>query len=136
MMSYLLIFLAFSLAESNHVVPGPWVPDTRVAGTWVPRASDVISCLKTHSEIRNLFSLYVISNYNLVTYFCQPKNFPESEKWYTYPPIQSDSKSFLLWSSSLIEPPCNLTNQIWLALHSGYISNMPPPEDGDIGEGG
>ena len=110
MTSYLLLFLAFSLAKSDHVVSGPWVPGVWVPEMWVPRAFDANSCLKTHLENQLQFSLYVICKYKLVTTFCQPKNLVGTEKWYISPQNQSDSKSFLWWSSSFI--PTFITIQI------------------------
>ena len=133
MTSSLLIFLAFLLAESNHVV-SKRAPGVRASECRLPGAlTDTKTCLKTHWEIKYLFSLFVICEYNLVTYFCQCKNFGEKENWYTHPQNQSDSKSFLWWSSSLIEPPWYLTNQIGLALYSGYIGKMATPGEGNPG---
>ena len=132
MTSSLLIFLAFLLAETDHVVseaPGAWAPECWPRGA----LTDINTCLKTHIEIKYLFSLYVIWEYNLVTNFCQCKNFGETKKWYTHPQNQSDSKSFLWWSSSLIEPPCYLTNQIGLVPYSGYIGRMATPREGEPG---
>ena len=133
MTSYLLLLLAFSLAESYHVVPRLWVPETKVPGTCL-----YISCLKTHLENQFLFSLYVICEHSIVTNFCQHHNLVGQEKWNNPPPpqIQSDSKSFLRWSSSFIEPPRCVTNQIWLNLHSGYIGNMATPKEGEPAGGG
>ena len=132
MTSSLFIFLAFLLVESNHIVSGR-VPAVRVPECGVPVLTDTKTCLKTHSEIKYLFSLYVIWEYNLVTYFCQCKNFGETQKWYTHPQNQSDLKSFLWWSSSLIEPPWYPTNQIGLGPYSGYIGKMATPREGEPG---
>ena len=84
MMSYLLLFLAFSLAERDHVV----------SGSRVPRAFDANSCLKTHLENQFHFSLYVICKHSLVTNFCQLHNLVGQESWYTPPNFKVTQSHF------------------------------------------